>query len=415
MRRKTFSVLFFIKKSKLLKNGEAPIRLRITVEGRTCDVQIKQSVPVAQWNQAKECVKGSGHMVEELNNYISSIKVRLYQIHRELEESGKKITADRIKDIYMGNDDSRKTLLQLFDEHNSQCRQLIGKDFVAKTVQRYETTAKYVREFLEKKYKISDIYLSEVTPAFIQNFEVFLKVEKGCAQNAATTRLKNIKKMYRIALENDWVRRSLFVSIKFKREATHPEFLTMEEIQTIAAKVITIKRVEQVRDVFLFCCFSGLSFSDVQQLSKEHLVKDQEGKTWIRKTRQKTNNMCNIPLLPIALQLIDKYSTYPECVESGLLFPVPSNQKYNSYLKEVADICGITKPISSHVARHSYATSVCLANGVSMENVAKMLGHSDTKMTQHYARVLDSSILRDMEGVEKLLSTNNTLTFKITG
>ncbi len=162
MRRKTFSVLFFIKKSKLLKNREAPIRLRIMVEGRTCDVQIKRSVPVAQWNQAKECVKGSGRMVEELNNYISSIKVKLYQIHRELEESGKKITADRIKDIYMRNDESKKTLLQLFDNHNSQCRQLIGKDFVAKTVQRYETTAKYLREFLEKKYKISDIYLIEI-------------------------------------------------------------------------------------------------------------------------------------------------------------------------------------------------------------------------------------------------------------
>ncbi|MDH6356552.1 site-specific integrase [Parabacteroides sp. PF5-9] len=415
MKRKTFNVLFFIRKNKLMKNGEAPICLRITVEGRMSDIQIKRSVPIELWNQAKEHVIGKGKMADELNNYITSIRIRLFQIHRELEENGKAITADRIKNIYMGNDDTKKTLLQIFSEHNAQCRQLIGKDFVAKTVQRYETTAKYLGEFMQKRYNIADIYLSEVTPSFIQDFEVFLKVEKGCAQNAATTRLKNIKKMFRIAMENDWVKKNPFVSVKFKREATHPEFLTMDEIQTIAAKEITIKRVEQVRDVFLFCCFSGLSFSDVQQLSKEHLVKDREGKTWIRKTRQKTNNMCNIPLLPIALQLIEKYSTYSECVESGLLFPVPSNQKYNSYLKEVADICGITKHVSSHVARHSYATSVCLANGVSMENVAKMLGHSDTKMTMHYARVLDSSIMKDMEGVEKLLSAHSALTFKTTG
>ncbi len=409
MRRRTFSILFFIRKNKLLKNGETPICLRITVDGRTCEIQIKRSVPVSQWNQAKECVKGHGRMVEELNSYITSIKVRLYQIHRELEENGKKITADRIKDIYNGNDESKKTLLQLFAEHNTQCRQLIGKDFVAKTVQRYETTAKYLGEFMKKRYNISDINLSEVTPAFIQDFEVFLKVEKGCAQNAATTRLKNMKKMFRIAMENDWVKKNPFVFIKFKREATHPEFLTMEEIQAIAAKEITVKRVEQVRDVFLFCCFSGLSFSDVQQLSRDHLVKDREEKMWIRKTRQKTNNMCNIPLLPLPIKLIEKYSNHPDCCESGLLFPVPSNQKYNSYLKEVADICGITKHISSHVARHSFSTSVCLANGVSLDNVAKMLGHSDTKMTQHYARVLDSSIMKDMEGVEKLLS------LKITG
>lgn len=409
MKRKTFKVLFFIRKNKLLKNGEAPICLRITVDGRMSDVQVKRSVPVEQWNQAKECVKGHGKMIDELNNYITSIRIRLYQIHRELEESGKTITADRIKNIYYGNDDTKKTLLHLFAEHNAQCRQLIGKDFVAKTVQRYETTAKYLEEFMKERYNISDIYLSEVTPAFIQEFEVYLKVKKGCAQNAATTRLKNIKKMFRIAIENDWVKKNPFVFIKFKREATHPEFLTMEEIQAIATKEITVKRVEQVRDVFLFCCFCGLSFSDVKQLSKEHLVKDKEGKMWIRKTRQKTNNMCNIPLLPIALQLIEKYKNHPDCIESGLLFPIPSNQRYNSYLKEVADICGITKHISSHVARHSYATSVCLANGVSLDNVAKMLGHSDTKMTQHYARVLDSSIMKDMEGVEKLLS------LKITG
>lgn len=404
MKRKTFNVLFFIRKNRLLKNGEAPICLRITVEGRMCDIQVKRSVPVEQWNQAKEHVKGKGKMVEELNNYLTSIRIRLYQIHRELEEGGKTITADTIKKIYYGQDDSKKTLLQLFDEHNSQCRLLIGKDFVPKTVQRYETTAKYLKEFMEKIYNISDICLSDVTPSFIQDFEVFLKVEKGCAQNAATTRLKNIKKMYRIALENDWVKKSPFVTFKLKRESTHPEFLTMDEIQRIAAKDISVKRVEQVRDVFLFCCFSGLAFSDVQQLSREHLIKDQAGKMWIRKARQKTNNMCNIPLLPIGLQLIEKYSNHPECVESGLLFPVPSNQKYNSYLKEVADICGITKHISSHVARHSYATSVCLANGVSLENVAKMLGHSDTKMTQHYAQILDSSIMKDMQEVEKLLS-----------
>ena len=413
MRRKTFNVLFFIRKNKLLKNGEAPICLRITVEGKTCDIQVKRSVPAEQWNQAKECVKGHSRMVEELNNHITSIKIRLFQIHRELEENGKTVTADKIKNLYYGNDDSRKTLLSLFSEHNAQCRQLIGKDFVAKTVQRYETTVRYLEEFMTKKYNISDIYLNEVTPSFVQEFEVFLKVEKGCAQNAATIRLKNIKKMFRIALENDWVKKNPFTSIKFKHEATHPEFLTIEEIQRIASKEITIKRVEQVRDVFLFCTMTGLAFSDVQQLSQEHLVRDKDGKVWIRKTRQKTNNMCNIPLLQLPLRLIEKYADHQECKESERLFPVPSNQRMNSYLKEVADLCGITKKISSHTGRHSYATSVCLANGVSLDNVAKMLGHSDTKMTQHYARVLDSSIMKDMEGVEKLLSGDNIL--KTTG
>jgi len=352
MKKKTFNVLFFIKKNKLLKNGEAPICCRITVEGRMSDIQLKRSIPAEQWNQAKEHVKGKGRMVDELNAYITSIRIRLFQIHRELEESEKKITAQRIRDIYYGNDDSKKTLLQLFEEHNNQCRQLIGKDFVAKTVQRYETTAKYLKEFMQKRYNFSDIYLQEVTPSFIQDFEVFLKIEKGCAQNAATTRLKNIKKMFRIALENDWIKKSPFVSVKLKREVTHPEFLTMDEIQRIASKKITVKRVEQVRDVFLFCCMSGLAFSDVQQLSPEHLMKDNEGKIWIRKTRQKTNNMCNIPLLQIPIQLIHKYQDHPDCIKNGKLFPVPSNQRMNAYLKEIADLCGINKKLSTHVARH---------------------------------------------------------------
>ncbi len=403
MVRKTFKVLFFLRKGKLLKNGEAPICMRITVDRRMCDILIKRSIPAEQWNQAKECGKGKGRMVEELNCYIDSIRAKLYQIYRELEESGKTITADRIRSIYNGHDESQKTLLQLFSEHNAQCKQLIGKDFVDKTVQRYETTARYLGEFMQKMYKISDIRLNEITPSFIQDFEVFLKVEKGCAQNATITRLKNVKKIIRIALENDWIKKSPFVGTKFKHEETHPEFLTMEEIQTIVAKEITIPRIEQIRDVFAFCIFTGLAFSDVSQLSEEHLVRGQHGEMWIRKARQKTKNMCNIPLLPLPVKLIEKYRNHPDCIKSGKLFPVPSNQKMNAYLKEVADLCGITKRLKTHMARHTYATSVCLANGVSMENVAKMLGHADTSITKHYARVLDSSIMRDMQNVKTVL------------
>ncbi len=404
MRRKTFRVLFFLKKSKLMKNGEAPICMRITVDGKTSDIQIKRSAPVEHWNQPKECVRGKGRNVEELNRYIEATRVRLYQIYRELEENNKVITAERIKNIYYGNGETQRTLLQVFAEHNAQCQQLIGKDYVFKTVQRYESTVRYLKEFMQRKYKLSDIALTELTPSFIHEFDIFLKVEKQNTQNAAVVRLKHIKKMVRIALENDWIKKSPFTGIKFKQEETNPEFLTIEEIQTITAKNFTIGRIEQVRDIYLFCCMTGLAFTDVQQLSAEHIVKGQDGELWIRKARQKTKNMCNIPLLPLPIKLIEKYANHPECVKNGRLFPVPSNQKMNAYLREIADLCGINKRLTTHTARHSYATSVCLANGVSMENVAKMLGHSDTTMTKHYARVLDTSILRDMQKVKSLFS-----------
>ena len=181
------------------------------------------------------------------------------------------------------------------------------------------------------------------------------------------------------------------------------EFLTMDELITIYQKEFALPRLALVRDVFIFAAFTGLAFIDVQQLAAEHIVQDNNGHYWIRKTRQKTNNMCNIPLLDIPLAILKKYENHPTCIKRGVLLPVPCNQNMNSYLKEIADVCGIQKHLSTHVARHSYATSVCLANGVSIENVAKMLGHSNIKMTQHYAKVLDSSILKDMMNVKSAI------------
>lgn len=197
-----------------------------------------------------------------------------------------------------------------------------------------------------------------------------------------------------------------FLGIRFHEKEVVREFLTMDELQTIYRKEFPLERLTLVRDVFIFAAFTGLAFIDVQQLAPEHIVRDNNGNLWIRKPRQKTKNMCNIPLLDIPQEILRKYADHPTCRKKGVLLPVPCNQKMNSYLKEIADICMIRKNLTTHTARHSYATSVCLANGVSLENVAKMLGHSNIKMTQHYARVLDSSILRDMNQVQAALSSN---------
>lgn len=195
-----------------------------------------------------------------------------------------------------------------------------------------------------------------------------------------------------------------FLGIKFHEKEVIREFLTIDELMRIYNKEFELDRITLVRDVFIFAAFTGLAFIDVQQLSAEHIIKDNNGHYWIRKARQKTNNMCNIPLLDIPMQILNKYSNNPQCLKKQVLLPVPCNQKMNSYLKEIADLCNINKRMSTHTARHSYATSVCLANGVSIENVAKMLGHSNIKMTQHYAKVMDSSILKDMMNVKSALS-----------
>ena len=404
MQRNYFTILFFIKKSKLLKNGEAPICMRITVNGQRAEIQIKRSVEVSKWNSQKECTAGKDRKAMELNHYLDTVRTKVLKIHRELEQDGKPITADILKRRYYGEGDSPKMLLEVFREHNRKYRELMGKDYVAGTVLRYERTARYLEELLQKEYGMNDIPLKEINHEFITKFEHYVKTEKSCAQNAAVKYLKNLKKIIKAALVNKWITDDPFLEIHFKQTRTNRAFLTEEELGILLKKEFTIPRLQTVRDIFVFCALTGLAFTDVQHLRHDHIIKDGNGEYWIRKAREKTDNMCDIPLLDIPRMILEKYKGHPECMKKGVLLPVPSNQRMNSYLKEIADTCGITKPLSTHVARHSYATSICLANGVSMENVAKMLGHADTSVTKHYARVLDQNIFKDMQKVNSCLS-----------
>ncbi len=403
MKRNYFSVLFFIKKSKLLKNGEAPVCLRITVNGQRAEVQIKRSIDTRKWNNKKECAAGKDRQSQELNHYIDTVRARILQIHRELEMDGKAITADIIKQHFYGENNKPKMLLEVFNEHNKKCRDLLGKDYVLGTVLRYERTVTYLTEYMKKDYRISDLPIRELDQAFITGFEHFIKTEKSCAQNATVKYLKNLKRITRIALANKWMDTDPFFDIQFKYTPTNREFLVEEEIRLLLEKGFSIPRLEVVRDIFVFCCFSGLAFTDVQHLWTEHIFCDNKGEYWIRKPREKTNNMCNIPLLDIPKQILEKYKNHPECLRKGCLLPVPSNQKMNGYLKEVGELCGIQKTLSTHVARHSFAC-LTLANKVSMESIAKMLGHTDIRTTKIYAKVLDQTISDEMQVLKQKFS-----------
>lgn len=384
MERNYFSILFFIKRTKLLKNGEAPICLRITVNGKRAEVQIKRSVEVNKWNNQKECAIGRDNKTLELNHYLETVRTKILRIHRQLEQDNKPITAEILKCHYYGESETPKMLLEVFKEHNQKCSELIGKDYVRATVMYYERTARYLSEFIKQNYRLSDIPLKDIDYNFIQAFEHFVKTVKNCQQNATVKHLKNFKRIIRIALLNHWIISDPFAEIHFKQTPTNRDFLLEEELQLILRKQFNIPRLETVKDIFIFCCFTGLAFTDVQHLTPEHILCDNKGEYWIRKPREKTTNMCNIPLLEIPLKLIDKYKHHPECERKNIVFPVPSNQRMNSYLKEIADLCGIKKNLSTHVARHSF-TCIALANKVSMESIAKMLGHSNIKTTKIYA------------------------------
>lgn len=373
--------------------------MRLTINGERADASIKRFIEPHAWNSAKGKANEKSRGGKDLNLYLDAISANILRIQRDLELDKKEVSAQIILNRYLGKEQSdHHTLMEVFRAHNEKCRALSGISLAPATVIRYETTLRLTKEFLQKNYKKEDCYLDEVTNQFIEDFEFFLKTVRRCCHNTTSKYLMNFKKIIRIALAKGWMKKDPFAQVHFHFEPVEREFLEKQELKAMLNKEITITRLAQVRDIFCFCCLTGLAFTDVQQLKAEHLVADIHGKIWIRKARQKTKNMCNIPLLDEAQKIIDRYREHPYCQTHGVLLPVCSNQKMNSYLKELADICGIRKNLSTHCARHTFAT-LTLASGATIDNVAKMLGHANVNMTRRYAKVLDSSIMRDMEAV----------------
>lgn len=410
MRSKTnFRVSFFLKKTKLLKNGEASVAMRITVDGQRVENNIRKSILPSLWDQSKERAKGTSTTAVDLNRFIEEARVRIHQIITELQQEGAEINPLIVQQRFYGVGQVRKqerTILQVIQEHNDEAKQLIGKDFVEITWRRYETMKRYLGELIKQKYDVDDLPLSDFTGEVIRAYEVYLKTEKDLCQNTLIRYMKALKKITNRCLANDWIHKDPFAGIKFREDPTDPEFLTLEEVDRIYNCNPGSKRLEVIRDMFLMSAFTGLAFTDVLQLTEDHIVTDNDGNKWIRKPRQKTKQMSNIPLLDIPLAIIEKYQGDKKAAKKGTLLPIPCNQVMNRYLKEIATICKINKHLTMHTARHTYAT-LCLSQGVSLKNVSKMLGHASVKMTERYARVLDSSILRDMNNIRDTLNLRN--------
>lgn len=413
MKRSSFNVLFFLKKTKLLKNGEASVCMRITVDGTRVENNIRKSIDPSLWSQAKESARGRSRKSCDLNAYIENARIKLHQIFCELEEQNQPITARLLQEIFFGQDkepEAVRTLIGTMQEHNDQCRALVGKDYALITVRRYESCKRYLAELIRQKYGKDDLPLAEVNGELVRAFEFYLKTEKECQQNTVIRYMKCLKKITNLALANEWIAKDPFIGIKFHEKEVIREFLTMDELLTIYHKEFPLERITVVRDVFIFAAFTGLAFSDVASLNKENLVQDNLGDWWIRKGRvklehrRKASSISNIPLLPVPLAILEKYKEHPTCIKKGCCLPVMCNQKMNSYLKEIADFCGIKKNLTTHVARHTFGTTVTLANNVPLQDVSVMLGHASTRMTQHYARVMNSSLKEAMNNVKERLA-----------
>lgn len=398
------SILFYIKRAKSNSDGKSPIYLRITVDGKRTEFSIKRFVEPEKWSTVQNKMKGNSEEARTINTYLDILKSRIYEIQKDLIHSGKLVNGEVIKNILLGVNERKRTLIPIFEEHNDRMKALIGKEFAKGTYTRYKTCLSHTKEFLHWKYNVSDIEIEEIDHAFIADFEFYLRTEKACANNSAVKYIKNFGKIIRICLANKWLKYDPFISYNSKFIVVDRSFLDDDEIQKLSEKNLEIERISQVRDIFLFSCYTGLAYIDTKNLKHSNIGVGIDGNKWIFTSRQKTKSLSNIPLLPKAEEIIEKYKNHPYCKITGSLLPVLSNQKMNAYLKEIADLCGINKELTFHIARHTFATTVTLSNGVPIESVSKMLGHKSIKTTQHYAKILDSKVSNDMNILKEKLA-----------
>ena len=352
MSKTTFKVTFILRTHKLLSNGEAQLATRITLNGERVEFNGRHSVKPELWNQKSNCAIGGSSAAKCLNKHLDHIRIKLYDSMRDLEERGIEVTAENIKNNYLGLMEHKQvTVLSLYQEHNDKMKSLIGKGYAYSTLEKHYSTIGHLKEFIPYKYKSNDLLMERVDNVFLTEFEFYLKSEKSISNNTTVKYLKNFGKVVRIALNAGYLKKNPYATIRLRTEEIDRPFLDDTELRTLINKKFTVKRLEQIKDVFVFCCFTGLAFVDIKTLTKECLITAPNGQIWIKKQRQKTKKWSHIPLLPQANAILDKYANHP-IREQGCLLPVPTNQKMNAYLKEIAELCGIDKNLTTHCARH---------------------------------------------------------------
>lgn len=398
MVRSSFAILFFIRESRVRKDGTASIEVVLTVNGERCAFSTGKRVKFCNWDKVKQQVKGKDEEAQSLNNYLKAIKAKLYQKEAELLDRGFIITAELLRDAYFDKVESlkEKTLFEVFEEHNQEQEKLVGNGVSKATYWISVYTVRLLKDFVQQKYKREDLYLRELNLNFIQSFHSFLRIDKGMAQNSSTKHLKLLKKIVNLAVANSYMTTNPFITYKIEREPVEIDFLDEEELRKIINFDTPLPRLERAKDMFLFGCFTGLSYIDIKTLAPEHFEKDSTGRIWIKKRRVKTGVLSRIPLLPIAKLILDKYKGGEK------LLPIQDPADINKYLKDIAILCDIKKRITFHTSRHTFASTVTLANNISLEVVSKMLGHTNTRMTTHYAKLIDKCIGEQMD---KLMET----------
>lgn len=391
-------VYFSLRESKQNKKGLSPIEASISTNGERVYFSTGKQVRNIDWNKEKQSVKGKNEDAQLINGYLTQLRNKIYQKEVELIQKGYLITANLLKEATLDKVDAlnEKTLIGILEEHNAERKTMVGKTVAPATYWVFEYTGRLLKEFIKSKYGREDLYLREINLGFIQGLHSFLLGEKKMGQNSSTKHLKFLKKLLNLAVSNSYISYNPVNAYKVEREPVEIDYLDEEELRKVINFDTPIPRFERAKDMFLFGCFTGLSYIDIKTLSSEHFEKDGTGRIWIKKRRVKTGVLSRIPLLPIAKLILDKYKG------GDKLLPIQDPADVNKYLKDIAILCNIKKRITFHTSRHTFATTVTLSNNISLEVVSKMLGHTNTRMTTHYAKLMDKCIGEQMD---KLMDT----------
>jgi len=399
--KSTFTVIFFTRKSRS-NNSLLSIYVRITVKGKRAEMSLKRSVPKNQWDNTKNRGRGNTEKIRILNAYLNQVYNKLLECHKELLEEDKVVSSDAIKSRYLGEDDNSKTLKELIAYHNGNMIHVLK----AGTMKNYYTTERYLQKFLRKKKRVKDIYLKQLNYRFITDFEHYLRTYKNSkkelmlSNNGVMKHLERFKKMINLAIKLEWMHKNPFSQFQLKYNKYDRQYLNERELALLESTEFKSERLQKIKDCFVFSCYTGLSYIDVKELTENNIVKGIDNNNWIYTKREKTDEQVKIPILPKAWAILETYrATHKKGGVMDYLLPVSSNQKTNAYLKEIAKACAIKKNMTFHVARHTFATTVMLSNGVPIETVSKLLGHAKLSTTQIYARVVETKISEDISNL----------------
>lgn len=395
-KRNTFKLLFIINRSKANKDG-APILLRITIDGSMVSMNLRKRISPKAWSTKTGAPCGNSPEAHDISLYLETIRNRAFQFFTELSREYDDLTPELVRDYLQGSQGgASRSIMEIWEEHNLELKKTIGKQCSYALWQKHNTTKNHFRDFLTIYYRSSDVPIKQVRYQMIHQFDQYLKGDKGLSYNTTIKFLQFTKKITIRAMKSGWLKIDPFADFKLSLKETDRPYLTEAELDLISQKKFRNIRLDHVKDMFLFSCYTGLAYADVKKLHRAEIEQTPNGLYWIKTRRQKTKQRSQIPVLAAAKEIIDKYCDLNKLSAQDPILPVISNQKMNAYLKEIANIAGIEKNLTFHVARHTFATTVTLQNGISIESVSRMMGHTNIQSTQHYARIVDKKISDEM-------------------